>query len=97
MWYRIVKSSFGVGPQRQINLEETIQPQIEEVINKPDTALYKTVEESLSEIRSTDAKQNMGTYEKSQGSVALMNGEGMYPLNSSLNNLNDLPSDKSLY
>jgi hypothetical protein len=97
MWYRIVKSSFGVGPQRQINLEETIQPQIEEVINKPDTALYKTVEESLSEIRSTDVKQNMGMYEKSQGSVALMNGEGMYPLNSSLNNLDDLPSDKSLY
>jgi hypothetical protein len=97
MWYRIVKSSFGVGPQRQINLEETIQPQIEEVINKPDTALYKTVEESLSEIRSTDVKQNMGMYEKSQGSVALMNGEGMYPLNSSLNNLDNLPSDKSLY
>jgi len=97
MWYRIVKSSFGVGPQRQINLEETIQPQIEEVINKPDTALYKTVEESLNEIRSTDVKQNMGMYEKSQGSVALMNGEGMYPLNSSLNNLDDLPSDKSLY
>ena len=55
MWYRIVKSSFGVGPQRQINLEETIQPQIEKVINKPDTALYKTVEESLSEITQTCA------------------------------------------
>lgn len=97
MWYRIVKSSFGVGPQRQINLEETIQPQIEEVISKPVTPLFKTVEQSLSEIRPTDEKQNMGSYEKIQGSVALKNGEGMYPLNSSLNNLDNLPFDKSLY
>lgn len=96
MWYRVVKSSFGVGKlQTPTNIILDIATEEDEEISP----LFSTLESQLNKIRTDDPKQNMGMYEKGQGAMSLFNSEGNYAHSSGKGDkmfFDNMPSDKTL-
>jgi hypothetical protein len=95
MWYRIIKSSFGLGKQIIPNV---IQPEPEIVEEDEMSPLYTSLESQLNNIRPED-QTSMNMYQKGKGGLSLLNGEGEYRLKSGKGAtmfFDNMPSDRTL-
>lgn len=74
MWYRIVKSSFGISFQNlpDLNIPTQNMEEKEEVISP----LFSNLESQLNKIRSDEDPAGMPDVEKGQGGMYMKNGEG---------------------
>lgn len=75
MWYRIVKSNFGLHIQNQLDLN--IPTQNKEVKEEDISPLFSNIESQLNKIRSDDNPAGMTDVEKGQGGMYMKNGEGV--------------------
>jgi len=95
MWYRVIKSSFGIGKAIK---PEVIQ-QEPEILEEDEMApLFTSLESQLNKIRPED-QLNMNVYQKGKGGIDLYNGEGEYRLKSGKGAtmfFDNVPSDKTL-
>ena len=95
MWYRVIKSSFGIGKAIK---PEVIQ-QEQEILEEDEMApLFISLESQLNKIRPED-QLNMNVYQKGKGGIDLYNGEGEYRLKSGKGAtmfFDNMPSDKTL-
>ena len=95
MWYRVIKSSFGLGKQIKPNV---IQPEPEIQEEDEMSPLFTSLESQLNKIRPED-QLNMNVYQKGKGGIDLYNGEGEYRLKSGKGAtmfFDNVPSDKTL-
>jgi len=95
MWYRVIKSSFGLGKQIKPNV---IQPEPEIQEEDEMSPLFTSLESQLNKIRPED-QLNMNLYQKGKGGIDLLNGEGEYRLksgNGATMFFDNMPTDKTL-